>query len=173
MRLYSLPDFGRGNGDLLQRDLCQHAMAPRTVVISGPDPVAGHCQRRLCRRLLDTHRQVQLSLLWGHCSFLLVPGAHGVFFVPSKSLFPQSCGSSIIKSHWPSKSYSLGVLSAFARSLGWGSRKLFCSLWVICSAALWWVTLRDPGLLQPQILSQWQATADPCLHRKHSNTQSV
>ena len=33
---------------------------------------------------------------------------HKVFFVPSKSLFPHSCGSSIIKSHWPSKLNSLG-----------------------------------------------------------------
>ena len=46
------------------------------------------------QRLLDTHRQVWLSLLWGHCSFLLGPGAHKLLFVPSKSLFPQSCGSS-------------------------------------------------------------------------------
>ena len=29
-------------------------------------------------------------------------------------------------------------------------------MWVICSAALWWVTLRDPGLLQPEPLSLWQ-----------------
>ena len=36
--------------------------------------------------LLDTHRQVWFSLLWGHCSFLLAPGAHKVLFVPSKSL---------------------------------------------------------------------------------------
>ena len=49
---------------------------------------------RLCWRLLDTHRQVWVSLLWGHCSFLLGPGAHKVLFVPSKSLFPQSCVSS-------------------------------------------------------------------------------
>ena len=28
-------------------------------------------------RLLDTYRQVQDSLLWGHCSFLLGPGAQG------------------------------------------------------------------------------------------------
>ena len=48
----------------------------------------------LCQRLLDTHRQVWVSLLWGHCSFLLGPGAHKVLFVPSKSLFPQSCVSS-------------------------------------------------------------------------------
>ena len=38
--------------------------------------------------------------------------------VPSKSLFPQSCGSSVIKSHWPPKSNSLGVLNPFARSPG-------------------------------------------------------
>ena len=41
-------------------------------------------------RLLDTHRQVWVSL----CSFLLGPGAHKFLFVPSKSLFPQSCVSS-------------------------------------------------------------------------------
>ena len=48
----------------------------------------------LHQRLLDTHRQVWVSLLWGHCSFLLGPGAHKVLFVPSKSLFPQSYVSS-------------------------------------------------------------------------------
>ena len=41
---------------------------------------------RLCQRLLDTPRQVWVSLLWGHCSFLLGPGAHKALFVPSKSL---------------------------------------------------------------------------------------
>ena len=45
-------------------------------------------------RLLDTHRQVWVSLLRGHCSLCLGPGAHRVLFVPSKSLFPQSCVSS-------------------------------------------------------------------------------
>ena len=28
----------------------------------------------LHQRLLDTHRQVWFSVLWGHCSFLLAPG---------------------------------------------------------------------------------------------------
>ena len=40
------PVFGRdnvGNGDLLQKDLCQHT-APMTVVLSAPIPMAGHCQ---------------------------------------------------------------------------------------------------------------------------------
>ena len=45
-------------------------------------------------RLLDTHGHVWVSLLWGHCSFLLGPGAHKVLFLPSKSLFPQSWVSS-------------------------------------------------------------------------------
>ena len=49
-----------------------------------------------------------VSLLWGHCSFLPGPGAHKLLFVPSKCLFPQSCGISVIKSHWPSKSNSWG-----------------------------------------------------------------
>ena len=47
----------------------------------------------LHQRLLNVHRQDWVSLLWGHCSFLLGPGAHKVLFVPSKSLFPQSCVS--------------------------------------------------------------------------------
>ena len=45
-------------------------------------------------RLLDTHRQVWVRLLWVNCSFLLGPGVHKVLFVPSKILFPQSCVNS-------------------------------------------------------------------------------
>ena len=39
-------------------------------------------------RFLETHRPVWLSVLWGHCSFLLSPGVHKVLFVSSKSVFP-------------------------------------------------------------------------------------
>ena len=47
---------------------------------------------RLRQRLLDTHGQVWVSLLWGHCSFLLGHGVYKVLFVPSKSLFsPGLC----------------------------------------------------------------------------------
>ena len=73
----------------------------------------------LHQRLLDTHRQVWLSLSGGHYSFFLGPGGHKVLLVPSMSLFPHSCGSSVIKSHWPPKSISLGFLSPFAGSPGW------------------------------------------------------
>ena len=77
-------------------------LVPPTLLQANADP-------RLCWRLLDTHRHIWVSLLWGHCSFLLGPGAHKVLFVPSKSLFPQSCLSSVIKSHWPPKSNLLGI----------------------------------------------------------------
>ena len=73
----------------------------------------------LCRRPSDIHRQVWLSLLWGHCSFLLGPSFHKVVFVSSKSLFPQSCGSSVIISYWPSKSDSQGIPHPFAGSPSW------------------------------------------------------
>ena len=65
-----------------------------TAALSAPDPAAGH---RWPTPPLETpghSGQVWVSLLWGHCSFLLGPGAHQVLFVPSKSLFPQSCVSS-------------------------------------------------------------------------------
>ena len=53
-----------------KKDLCQHPASPRTVAFSAPDLSAGHCQpTSLHQRLLDTHRQVWLSLLWGHCCF--------------------------------------------------------------------------------------------------------
>ena len=74
------PNYGGGNednGDLLQ---CPHLQQATT-------------DSRLCRRLLDTHRQVWVSLLRDHCSFLLGPVVHKVLFVPSR-LFPQSCVSS-------------------------------------------------------------------------------
>ena len=43
-------------------------------------------------RLVDTHGQVWVSLLWGHCSFLLGPGSYKVLFLPSKRLFWQLYG---------------------------------------------------------------------------------
>ena len=65
-----------------------------TATLSAPtlqQVIADPC---LCLRLPDTHGQVWVSLLWGHCSFPLGPSAYKVLFVPSKSLFPQSCVSS-------------------------------------------------------------------------------
>ena len=66
----------------------------RTATLSALGPGVGH---HLPMPLPETpgHSLMSLlNLLWGHCSLLLGPGAHKVLFVPSKSLFPQSCVSS-------------------------------------------------------------------------------
>ena len=70
----------------------------RTAALSAPEQQQATTDPRLCQRLLDTHRQVWVSLFGGHGSFLLGPGEHKILFVPSKSLFPQprvSSGSSM------------------------------------------------------------------------------
>ena len=66
-----------------------------TAALSAPTLQQATADPRLGRRLPDTHRQVWFSLLWDHCSFLLGPGVQKALFVPSKSLFPQSCVSSV------------------------------------------------------------------------------
>ena len=76
-----------------------------TATLSASDPAAGHRQPTPLSETLG-HSQAGLGL-WGHCTFLLGPGAHKVLFMLSKSLFPQSRVSSVIKSHWPPKSNSL------------------------------------------------------------------
>ena len=45
----------------------------------------------LCWTLLDTPRQVWVSLLWGHCFFLLCPGVHKVLLCPPRVYFPVLC----------------------------------------------------------------------------------
>ena len=85
------PNYGGSNedtGDLLQKTPCMHC------ALSAPSPAASHHEPTLHRKLLDTHWQVWVSLLWDHWSFLLGPGAHKFLFVPLQSLFPQSCVSS-------------------------------------------------------------------------------
>ena len=65
---------------------CTDALSAPTLQQATADP----CLRW---RLLNTHGEIWVSLLWGHCSFLLGHGAHKVLFVLSKSLFPESCES--------------------------------------------------------------------------------
>ena len=98
--IFSSPEaYGRGNGDHLQKNLRQRIPGLLYSVLLTPRQAKA--DPRLPQRLLDTHGHLPLSLLWSPCSFLLGPGAHKVLFVASKGLFPQSCGSSVIKSHWP------------------------------------------------------------------------
>ena len=122
---------------------------------------------------------------------------HKVFFVPSKSLFPQSCVSSIIKSHLPPKSNSLVVLSPSARPFIGKSvvgprtfltvhRFIWYNCFAVCGSSAQWLyggfsgdllhedlchMLCDPGLLHPESLPLQQATADLYFCTRHSNTQ--
>ena len=95
---------------------------------------------------LETPGHSQASLgqsLWGHCSFLLGPGAQGSVCALQESI-SQPCVSS------GSFMVGLMVTSSKRRNLG-GS-------------------LPYPSLLHPESLSQWQSTADPYLHSRLSNT---
>ena len=194
------PNYGRvneGKGDLPQKDLCTHLYS----VLLTPQQAA--VKPHLHWRLLDTHRQIWLHLMWGHYSFHLASGAHKVLFVPSISLFHQSCGSSVIKFHWPPKSNSLGggegggfLVPLPDPQVGKsvvGPRTFLTVrefLWYncssVCGSSAWRLyggangnllqeslchMLHDPHLLQPEPLSSQQATADPCLCRRHSNIQ--
>ena len=102
------------------RRLRPHGAPPRTAAVGVPDPEAGLSQPTSPP---ETPGHAQASLdrsLVG--SLLLSPGSwctKGFVCALQESLFPQSCGSSVIKSHWCSKSNSLGVLGPFAGSPGW------------------------------------------------------
>ena len=72
--IYVGPNYGggdEGNGDLIKH--------PIRVVLHSVPPALQQATTdpHLCWRLLDTHGKVWVSLLWGHCSFLLGPGAQG------------------------------------------------------------------------------------------------
>ena len=87
------PNYGGGNednDDLLQKAPCTHCCTQCLWPCSRP-ALTSPCLRQ---RLLDTHGHDWVSFLWDHCSFLLGPSAQKILFVPSKSLFPQSCVSS-------------------------------------------------------------------------------
>ena len=88
-------NYGGGSEDNsnLQKVPCRHYDIQCSCQPCSRPPSTPHL------RLLGTHREVWISLLWGHCSFLLGPGTHKVLFAPFQSLFPQSCvsdGSSMV-----------------------------------------------------------------------------
>ena len=104
------PNYGGGNkdnGDLLQKDFRQHSGAPRSVVVRALTPQEATVNPHLRWRLQGTHKQVWLSFLRGHCSFLLGPDVNK-FRCALQGSVSQSCGSSAMKSHWPSKPNSGG-----------------------------------------------------------------
>ena len=80
------------NGDLLQKIPCMYCYTlPPTLQ-------QATTELRLRWRDLNTHRQVWVSLLWDHCSFLLGPGAQGSVCALQVSSFHScvSSGSSVV-----------------------------------------------------------------------------
>ena len=62
-----------------------------TAIPSAPSLQQATTDPHLCQRLLDPHGQVWVSLLWGHCSFLLGPGAQGSVCALQESVSPVLC----------------------------------------------------------------------------------
>ena len=85
------PNYSGGNED--SDGLLQWSYAC-TAALSAPTLHQASADQHLLWRLLDTPGQVWVSLLWGHCSFLLGPSAHKLLFALFKSPFPQSCVNS-------------------------------------------------------------------------------
>ena len=90
-----------------------------------PFPQQAPANTHLCRRPSNTHRQVWLSLLWGHCSFPLGPGTQDFVCALQESLFPpvlwNLCSQIPLtfKVRFPGDSQSLGQISRLG-SLTWG-----------------------------------------------------
>ena len=80
------PNYGGGNED---NGYCACTVGPVHALPHSLPPTLqqGTADPCLCWKFW-------VSLLWGRCSFLPGSGVHKVLFVPSSSLFPQSCGSS-------------------------------------------------------------------------------
>ena len=95
--------------DLLHKGLCIHCC------IQCSNPAAGCCQ---LLPLLETTGHSQANLVQSLVrTLLLSPGAHKVLFLASKSLFPQSCGSSVEVQI--SLGFKVKFCVPFARSPGW------------------------------------------------------
>ena len=62
-----------------------------TAALSAPALQQATTNPRLCWRLLDTHRQAWVSLLWDHCSFLLGAGAQGSVCALPRVCLPVLC----------------------------------------------------------------------------------
>ena len=194
-----LPYYGRDNGakgNLFQKHLCQHAVAPRTVAVSAPDTATGHCQPAPSP-VTPKHSQANLAQsLVG--SLGLSPGSwctQGFVCALQQPVSPVlwKIGNRIplaFQVKFSGASQSLCQISRLGNLL-WALEFLqqcenFFSIIVLQFVGCllggsmvelslfqegFWHTLCLPGLLQPEPLSPRQVTADPCLHRRQSYTQ--
>ena len=136
----------------------------RAAAISAPDPMPATVNLQLHQRLPDTHRQVGLSLLCSHCSFLLGSGVRKVLYVPSKDLswvwglilymttprLPSCCSFSFVFGCRVSFFWWAPISSC---------QRLFNSyFWFQCSLRRRWVHILLLSLLEPVFLSSPSGT---------------
>ena len=147
-----------------------------TATLSAPKPASVH---HWPTPLPENHGQVWVSLLWGHCSFLLCPGAHKVLSVPFKSLFPQSYGSS--------GSSMVGLL-AFSSKRTYSIPKSAALRAPTSAAVHCWpvppqetlkhssVSVSVGSLCLPQTggnrFQSWRAQTKPCVHKESEERSS-
>ena len=134
---YLGPNYGGGKKTMVTSGKTSQAC---TAALSAPALQQATTNPRLCWRLLDTPRQVWVSLFWDHCSFPLDPSwctQDSVCALQESNT--QACVSS-----------GSSVVGLMATS---SNRAMPC-----------------PSLLHPGPPSLWQSTADLYLHRRGSNT---
>ena len=181
------------NSDLLQEGSCYMLGDPGLLQ---PEPLflqQGAADLYLHRRHSNTQRQVWLSVC-GVSGYWCTQGfvcAFQEFFSPALwKFYNQIPLASKVK--FPGDFQSLCQIPRLENLL-W-VLELILTVWkfiwyncsAVCGSSAQWLhsgvngnlfqeglchTLRVPDLLQPECLSPRQATADPWLHRRHSNTQ--
>ena len=123
----------------------------------------------LCLRFLDTHGQVGLSLLWGHCSFFLGPGAHRVLCHPGVCFLWKFCNPVPLafKGKFPGGSQSLCWIPRLGNLLCTLELSEQCEnffdvivLQIVCWVALWWGSQATPP--RSAAVRAPVPTADPC-----------
>ena len=110
------PNYGGGNGD--NGDLLQKVPCPYCCT-QCPHPAAGH---RRPTPPLETPAHSQASLGQSLVGSLLPSSGFWrtqSFVCTLQESVSESCVISVIKSLWPPKSKSLGLLNSLARSPGW------------------------------------------------------
>ena len=130
----------------------------------------------LCWRLPNTHREVWLSLLWGHYSFVLGPGAHKVLFVPSNSLCFPSPVDFLLSNPTGLQSQILWEFCLCVGSPGWESvvgPRMLASMWKllwynysqVCELPGWWLFSGGNGDLLQEGYDTCCPSQDSCSQR--------
>ena len=91
---------------------------PMTQLCDCSTPVSSHAFTRLSQKLTGKSDSVSCAVTAPYSWVLF---AQSCVYALQESLFPQPCGNSVIKSHWPSKSDSLVIPRPLAGSPSLGS----------------------------------------------------